>query len=99
MIKQSLNPLPPEVFERGSSEREKSSELMVIESDAEAETGASFNGDVEDNLEESTKPEPEVVKPVLDLVIDVQPNLDENLSRDAILADPFCPGKYPLAQE
>ena len=95
MIKQSLNPLPPDLLERGSSEREKSSELMPVESDMEASTGASFNGDVEDNLEESTKPETEAVKPVLDVVIDVvQKNLDQIISRDAILADPYCPGTY-----
>ncbi len=55
-MKQSLNPLPPERLERGSSEREKSSEPIPMESDdEEEETGASFNGDVEDNLDEVGK--------------------------------------------
>jgi hypothetical protein len=39
---------------RESSEREKSSE-PIPEDSTESETGASFNGDIEDNLEESNK--------------------------------------------
>lgn len=52
---QSLNPLPPErLAMRESSERERSSE-PIPEDSTESETGASFNGDVEDNLEETSK--------------------------------------------
>ena len=54
----SLNPLPSERLERGSSEREKSSDRTGQEDeddngsiDGESETGASSNGDVEDNLD------------------------------------------------
>ncbi|XP_059079089.1 ubiquitin carboxyl-terminal hydrolase 45-like [Tigriopus californicus] len=66
----SLNPLPPERMERGSS-REKSSELIDDDDDRnnvesgdeseEDETGASINGDIEDNLEDANP------KTVLDL--------------------------------
>jgi hypothetical protein len=42
------------MLERGSSEREKSSEPVPVESnDDEDETGASVNGDVEDNVDEA----------------------------------------------
>lgn len=68
--RRSLNPLPPERMERGSS-REKSSELMDDEENPsnvgsgeesdEEETGASVNGDIEDNLEDANP------KTILDL--------------------------------
>jgi ubiquitin carboxyl-terminal hydrolase 16/45 len=53
----SLNPLPPERLERGSSEREKSSEdSAAAEADPEDDNGdatdESVNGDVEDNIED-----------------------------------------------
>ncbi len=53
----SLNPLPPERLQRGSSERSDDVQdegKSLSNSSDESETGASINGDVEDNLEEST---------------------------------------------
>ncbi len=91
-VKQSLNPLPPEMFERGSSEREKSSEPIPVESDEEEdETGASVNGDVEDNLDETTTHIP--VAQVSMTSINPPPMADESRStREASYADPYCPG-------
>lgn len=80
-VKQSLNPLPPEMLERGSSEREKSSEPLPDEVSESSETGASSNGDVEDNLDEPSCP---------------IPITEESPSFTAKLADPFCPDSNHL---
>jgi len=76
-VKQSLNPLPPEMLERGSSEREKSSEPLQMDSeDDEAETGASFNGDVEDNLDEMGRGFVQM----------------EDITQEDEITDMYCPG-------
>ena len=51
--KVSLNPLPPERLIRSSEEREKSSEPGLEDSDSDAGS----NGDIEDNLEDHSKPD------------------------------------------
>ena len=54
--KVSLNPLPPERLERGSSEKSSDrtgheNESANENDDSDSETGASSNGDIEDNLD------------------------------------------------
>jgi len=66
----SLNPLPLERLQRGSSEREKSSDLNDDindeEEDVMSETGTSvIGGDVEDNLEDPVKQPKRYVLPLL----------------------------------
>ncbi len=69
---ESLNPLPPERLERGSSEREKSSDPTgdneESSSTSDDEAGTSVVGDIEDNLDDVIKSEaPQQVLALQDL--------------------------------
>ena len=79
------------MLERGSSEREKSSEPIPVESDEEEdETGASVNGDVEDNLDETTTHNSGAQ---VSMTTINPPMTDEfNSTREASFTDPYCPG-------
>ena len=80
------------MLERGSSERERSSEPIPVESDEEEdETGASVNGDVEDNLDETTTHTSAGAQ--FSMTTINPPMTDEfNSTREGSYADPYCPG-------